>query len=81
MAFRAASNILLKNITIGLLKLLLPFVLIALGAYGVFASAASSLAFGVLLGITVLAIFKFKIKPSLSVNISLIKETAAIFIR
>jgi O-antigen/teichoic acid export membrane protein len=73
MAFRAAINILIKNIIISTLKLMLPFVLIAFGAYGIFASAASALALGVLAGLSIL-IFKFKIRPSISVKISFIKE-------
>ena len=73
MAFRAVSNILIKNTIISILKLLLPFALIAFGAYGIFASAASALALGVLAGLMIM-IFKFKIKFSISVNIFLIKE-------
>ena len=75
MAFRAAGNILIKNSIISVLKLVLPFALIAFGAYGIFASAASALALGVLVSLIIL-IFKFKIRPSISVNVSLIKETS-----
>ena len=75
MAFRAAGNILIKNIIVSTLKLVLPFVFIALGAYGIFASAASALALGVLAGLVIL-IFNFKIRPSITVNLSLIKETS-----
>ncbi|HYT37489.1 MAG TPA: oligosaccharide flippase family protein [Ktedonobacteraceae bacterium] len=73
MAFRAAGNILIKNIIISILKLVLLFALIAFGAYGIFASAASGLALGVLAGL-IIFILKFKFRPSISVNISLIKE-------
>jgi len=73
MAFRAAGNILIKNIIISILKLVLPFALIAFGTYGIFASSASALALGVLAGLIILFI-KFKIKFSISVNFSLIKE-------
>jgi O-antigen/teichoic acid export membrane protein len=76
MAFRAAGNILIKNSVISILKLMLPFALIALGAYGIFSSTAAAFAFGVLISITIL-IVKFKIRPSISVNIPLIKETSA----
>src|SRR5882724_9235528 len=76
MAFRTAENILIKNIIISTLKLLLPFVLIAFGAYGIFASTASAFAVGALFSLVVL-ITKFKIKFSTSVNVSLIKETSA----
>ena len=55
---------------------MLPFALIALGAYGIFASTASAFALGVLAGLVIL-IFNFKIRPSISVNVSLIKETSA----
>jgi len=73
MAFRTAGNIIIKNIIISIFKLLLPFVLIALGAYGIFASAALGLTLGVLSGLFIL-ILKFNIKPSISVNFSFIKK-------
>ncbi|MFI4963439.1 MAG: oligosaccharide flippase family protein, partial [Legionellales bacterium] len=76
MALRAAGNILMKNIIISMLKLVLPFALIAFGAYGVFVSTASSLTFGVLFALIML-VHNFKIRPSISVNVSLIKETLA----
>jgi len=75
MAFRTASNIFMKNSVISILKLILPFAFIVLGAYGIFASTAAALAFGVLAGLVVL-ILKFKIGPSLSVNLSLVRETS-----
>ena len=75
MAFRSASNIFMKNSVISVLKLLLPLAFIALGAYGIFASAATALALGVLAALVVL-ILKFKIRPSISMNISLMKETS-----
>jgi O-antigen/teichoic acid export membrane protein len=73
MAFRAAGNLLIKNMIISTLKLLLPFTMIALGAYGIFASAALALAIGGLASIIIL-FFKFNIKPSFSINISLVKQ-------
>lgn len=73
MAFRAAGNILIKSIIVSILKLILPFAFIAFGAYGIFASTASAFALGVLAGLIILTL-KFKIKPSISVNFSLIKE-------
>lgn len=75
MAFRAAGNILIKNIVISILKLLLPFTLIDFGAYAIFASSASSIVFGIFISFIIL-IFNFKIRPSISVNISLVKETS-----
>jgi len=74
-AFRAAGNILIISCIISILKLVLPFALIAFGAYGIFASAASALALGVLIGLSILML-NFKIRPSISVNVSLIKETS-----
>jgi amino acid adenylation domain-containing protein len=74
-AFRAAHNILMKNIIISILKLVLPFALIAFSAYGIFASAASALALGTLAALIILRM-KFKIRPSISVNFSLIKEVS-----
>src|SRR5205807_2095721 len=41
MAFRSAGDILIKNTIISILKLMLPFALIAFTAYGVFAYTAS----------------------------------------
>lgn len=72
MAFRAARNILIKDLIIGILKLLLPFVFIVFGAFGIFASASFALTVGVLIGLIVL-IFNFQVKPSFSVNLSIIK--------
>jgi O-antigen/teichoic acid export membrane protein len=76
MAFRAAGNILIKNSIISTVKLLLPFVLITFGAYGIFASTASAFALGTLFSLIIL-ITRFKIRPSISVNVSLIRETSA----
>ncbi len=74
MAFRAAGNTLVKNSLISVLKLVLPFALISFGAYGIFASTAAAFALGVLATL-VLLIFKFKIRPSISVNFTLLKAT------
>ena len=76
MAFRAAGNILIKNIIISTSKLVLPFVLITLGAYGIFSSTASAFALGVLISVTIL-ITRFKIRPSIAVNFPLVKKTSA----
>ncbi len=76
MAFRAASNILIKNTIISILKLALPFVLITFGAYGIFAATALALALGVIVSLIIL-ILKFKIRLSFSVNVALVKETSA----
>ncbi len=75
-AFRATSNILIKNVIISILKLLLPFALIAFDAYGIFAATASALALGVIASLMILIII-FKIRPSISINISFLKETSA----
>jgi amino acid adenylation domain-containing protein len=73
MAFRSTSNTLVKNSIISITKLALPFSLIAFGAYGLFASAASAIAFGVIVSFIIL-IFKFKIRPAITINVPLIKE-------
>ncbi len=75
-AFRAASNILIKNTVISVSKLILPFALITFGAYGVFASAASAQALGVLIGLIILSL-KFKVRHSILVNVSLLKKHSA----
>lgn len=76
MAFRAAGNILIKNSIISISKLVTPFALIAFGAYGIFVSTASGLALGTLAGLIILS-RSFKVRPSISVNASLIKEMSA----
>ena len=75
-AFRATGNILIKNTTISISKLILPFALITFGAYGIFASAASAQALGVLVGLIILS-HKFKVRHSISVNVSLLKKHSA----
>ena len=55
---------------------MLPFAFIAFSAYGIFASVASSIAIGVFTSLIIL-IRNFKIRPSISVNVSLVKETSA----
>ena len=72
-AFRAASNILIKNTIISILKLILPFALIAFGAYGIFASTASAIALGLLVSLIIL-VLRFKIRPTFSLNVALVKE-------
>lgn len=76
MAFRAAGNILIKNSIISIAKLVLPFALIAFGAYGIFASTALALALGVCVSLVII-VLRFKIRPSMAVNVSLIRETSA----
>lgn len=76
MAFRSAVYILIKNTIISTLKLLLPFALFVFGSYGIFASAASAITFGVLASFLILLI-RFKIKLSFSINFTLVKETSA----
>ena len=75
MAFRAAGNILKKNIIVSVLKLVLPFIFIVFGAYGIFVSFGLALSIGVFFSFAIL-IFNFKIKPSFSINFPLIKETS-----
>jgi O-antigen/teichoic acid export membrane protein len=74
MAFRAAGNILVKNTIISCLKIVIPFALVALGAYGIFTSTAAAFALGVFFSLMIL-VFRFKIRPSISVHISLLRET------
>jgi amino acid adenylation domain-containing protein len=74
-AFRNASNILIKSLIVSILKLILPFGLIVFGAYGIFASNAAAFALGVVFSSIVIT-FRFKIRPSFSINFSLLKETS-----
>jgi len=72
-AFRATSNMLIKNTVISVSKLLLPFALLTFGAYGIFAAAALAITLGVLVGLIILSL-KFKVMRSISVNVSLLKK-------
>jgi|GEM_PF-706558 len=74
MAFRSADSILKKNTIISVIKIILPVILMMFGAYGIFASASSALAVGMLVSF-VLLLSKFNIRPSLKIDLSLIKET------
>ena len=76
MAFRAAKNILIKNTIISVLKLIFPFALTAFSAYGIFAANSAAFAIGVFIAFAIL-LLTFKIRPSISVNVSLVKETSA----
>ncbi len=75
-AFRAAGNIFIKNSMMSISKIILPFVLVAFAAYGIFTSAAGALVLGVLISLMIL-LLKFKIRPSMAVDVALIKETLA----
>lgn len=76
MAFRSTENIFAQNSVIGILKIILPFVFVVFSAYGAYLSVASSSAMGMFFSV-ILIIFRFKIKPSLKVRVSLIRETLA----
>lgn len=61
-SLRKAEFILLKNSIFGILRVVLPFVLVGLGVYGIFGSYALSLTAGVIFVILIL-IYKYKYKP------------------
>lgn len=73
MAFRSAGSMLIKYIIISLIKLLLPFALIAFASYGIFVSAALPITLGALFSLSII-IIKFKVKLSISINFRLMRE-------
>ena len=73
-AFRAVENIFMKNTIISVLKIFLSFVFIVFNAYGIFMAVSSSFDIGVFFAV-ILIIFRFKIRPSLKVKVSLVRET------
>lgn len=69
-AYRSAKYVLIKNIIFGVAKLILPFILIALGAYGIFMSVgiAVAIAFAFSLFFLILK-YNYSFKPEINKDI------------
>ncbi len=72
-AYRDTKFILIKNAIFSSLKLIFPFFLVFLGAYGIFSSWMISLFIGLLISFVILAI-RFKYKPKFAAHDSIIKK-------
>ncbi len=75
MAYRAAENVLFKNTTLSIIKLVLPFFLIIFGAFGIFTSVAVATVFGSFFAIVILAI-KFKYSFRITFNKTAVSQMA-----
>jgi exosortase/archaeosortase family protein len=72
-AYRKAKYILLKNTIFSILKIIFPFLLISLGAYGIFSSWMAALSLGFIYAFIIL-IYKFRYKPKFVFHDSTIKQ-------
>ena len=75
-ALRGTKFILVKNTILSILKLIIPFLIVFLGAYGIFSSFSLSTLIATVIGFLILY-WKYSIKPSLRLNYNLIKEMSA----
>lgn len=74
-AYRAPGNILLKNTLLSVLKLILPFLLISFGSYGIFASVSLAVLISCIATIGIL-IRKHNFLPRITLNTKALKEMA-----
>jgi len=72
-AFRSAKYILIKNSIYSIFKLLLPFLIIGLGTFGIFLSNGIAIIAAVFFGLYIL-VKKFKYRPASVLSIDNIKE-------
>ena len=72
-AYRNAKYTLLKNSIYSILKLVFPFLLVSLGAYGIFGSYMIAITLGTIVSIFIL-IYKFSYKPKFVFYDSIIKK-------
>ncbi|MEX1131570.1 MAG: oligosaccharide flippase family protein [Candidatus Woykebacteria bacterium] len=75
MAYRAASNILLKNTVLSILKLCFPFFFISFGSYGIFTATALATLLSVIISCGIL-VFRYNYKPALVFNTTAVKVMA-----
>lgn len=75
-AYRASSNILIKNTLLSILKVIFPIFFVFLGSYGIFSSVAVATLISCLVSFIIL-IIKFNYRPSLMFKVSDVKEMAA----
>lgn len=74
-AYRAARNILIKDVVLSTIKLTLPVFMITLGAYGIFAAISIGTFVGVLLSIGIL-VYKYDYHPAPVFNMNVLKKMA-----
>jgi len=72
-AYRSTKYVLLKNSIFSLLKLIFPFILVSLGAYGIFSSWMIALIIGFCISFIIL-MFKFSYKPKIVFYDRIIKK-------
>lgn len=72
-AFRTTKHIIVKNAVFSVLKLVLPFFLVFLGAYGIFSAWMISLIAAVLVSISIL-MRKFDYVPKIELNKEVVKD-------
>jgi len=72
-AYRSTKYILLKNSVFSVLKLVFPFLLVSLGAYGIFSSWMIALSIGFIVVFIILA-YKFSYKPKFVFHDSIIRK-------
>lgn len=72
-AYRDTKFILIKNTIFSILKLIFPFFLVFLGAYGIFGSWMTALTIGLIVSIIIL-IIKFEYEPKFTAHDSIIKK-------
>jgi O-antigen/teichoic acid export membrane protein len=75
MAYRAASNILIKNIILSILKLAFPILLISFGAFGIFTAFSLATLLSALVGFGILY-YKFNYRFVPKFNITILKNMA-----
>lgn len=75
MAYRAASNILIKNVVLSILKLLFPILLISFGAFGIFSAFSLATLLSAIVGFGLLY-FKFNYRFEFVFNQKLLKKMA-----
>ncbi len=69
-AYRSTPYILLKNVVLNVIRVSLPFILIFLGSFGIFASFGVAYLFAVILSILILVVrFRFILSPSVHVHV------------
>lgn len=72
-AYRSSKFLLIKNTISSIVKLILPILLVALGAYGIFMSMAIATALAFLLSLSLL-IFRFNYRPRPIIDRSVVKR-------
>lgn len=72
-AYRNTKYVLIKNSVFSISKLILPFLLVSLGAYGIFSSYMLSMVLG-FLTVFIILVYKFNYKPKFAFYDSIIKK-------